>query len=132
MTGTGDYPRTVAPATGSETADAEHAVQLGLLEAAMTEVDAQSLEKASELVEQLHVYTQAHFMSEQLLLRMSARPGYDGHLEDHEQLMNELDQARTSLRESDFPGTLSVLRNHHAHLLDHIRSWDRTIEESPG
>ena len=131
MTGNVDLPRTVAPATGSETADAEHGVQLALLEAAITAVGNLSHDTAPELVDQLHEYTQAHFMSEQLLLRQSARPNYDGHLEDHERLMKELDGARQLLTDGDYPGTLSALRAHHSKLLDHIRSWDRTIEETP-
>jgi hemerythrin len=131
MAGNADLPGTVAPATGSETADAEHAVQLGLLEAAIAAVNASSRETAPELMDQLHEYTQAHFMSEQVLMRQSARPNYDGHLEDHERLMEELDGARRLLQAGDYPGTLAALRSHHSRLLDHIRSWDRTIEAAP-
>ncbi|MBT8048188.1 MAG: hemerythrin family protein [Xanthomonadales bacterium] len=131
MTGAKDLPRSVAPATGSRTVDDEHNVQLGLLDAAVSAVDRQSFDQAWQLVEQLHEYTQAHFMSEQLLLRQSARPNYDGHLEDHERLMNELDQARQFLRKDDYSATLSALRSHHSHLIDHIRSWDRSIAEPP-
>lgn len=80
-------------------------------------------------MEQLHGYTQVHFMSEQLLMRRAARANYDSHIEDHELLMKELDEARDLLVGGDHAGACERLQSHQAHLLGHIRSWDRSVEE---
>lgn len=124
-----DLPSKPAPTTGSGSVDAEHGIQLGLLEAALNALDAGEA-MAQELVDQLHGYTQMHFMSEQLLMRLSARPNYDGHLEEHEKLMQEMDEVRVLLRQEDMAGAATRLELHEKHLLDHIRSWDRSISDS--
>lgn len=121
-----DLPSKPAPATGSDSVDAEHGIQLGLLEAALNALDAGAA-MAQELVDQLHGYTQMHFMSEQLLMRLSARPNYDGHLEEHEKLMQDMDEVRTLLQKADTVGAAARLQLHEQRLLDHICSWDRSI-----
>ena len=129
MTGANKLPFKAAPATGSRTVDDEHGVQLGLLDAALSAFDPGGTGNAAELMDQLYIYTQAHFMSEQLLLRLAARANYDAHIEDHELLMKELDETRILMGRGDHAGARDRLRSHHSHLLDHIRSWDRSIKD---
>jgi hemerythrin len=129
MTGANKLPFKPAPSTGSQSVDAEHGVQLGLLDAAISAFDPEGSGDAAELIDQLHIYTQAHFMSEQLLLRLAARANYDAHIEDHELLMKELDETRILLGRGNHAGARDRLRSHHGHLLDHIRSWDRSIKD---
>ena len=129
MTGANKLPFKIAPSTGSQTVDVEHGVQLGLLDAALSAFDPEGSGDAAELMSKLYEYTQAHFMSEQLLMRLAARANYDAHIEDHELLMTELDEAKALLARGDRAGAGDRLRSHHSHLLDHIRSWDRSVTD---
>ncbi len=76
-------------------ADAEHHVQLGLAqtlcEAAGTGVDAAL---TREILDQLVAYSDVHFISEQLLMRLCGYPGYDDHVSDHDRLIRELEVAK--------------------------------------
>jgi hemerythrin-like metal-binding protein len=120
-------PSKPAPPTGSGTVDAEHGVQLGLLEAALAAL-ADEAASARQLVEQLSVYTQTHFLSEQLLMRLAARSNYEGHLDQHELLMQDLDAVGELLERGDLAGAAARLKAHETQLLEHIRSWDRSVE----
>jgi hemerythrin len=130
------------PATGSPGIDAEHGIQLGLLQAALawlatpdsghdsghgTDRDSDKSADASELVEQLVTYSQAHFLSEQLLMRLAARSNYEGHVQQHEELMQDLDAVRTRMQSGDHAAVATLLRAHERRLLEHIRSWDLAV-----
>ncbi|MCX7240283.1 MAG: hemerythrin family protein [Burkholderiales bacterium] len=71
--------------------DREHEVQLGLLEALCQAVregrDAQSV--ALNLA-QLRSYSEAHFASEELLMRLKSYEDYAAHVEDHERMLDAL------------------------------------------
>jgi hemerythrin len=129
MTGANKLPFKTAPSTGSQTVDAEHGVQLGLLDAALSAFDPEGDSDAAELMNQLHAYTQVHFMSEQLLMRLAARANYDAHIEDHELLLTELDEVRALLARGNRTDARDRLIAHHSHLLDHIGSWDRSVSD---
>ena len=53
-----ELPTRPAPATGSETIDAEHGIQLGLVEASLSALSSEA-DDASALVEQLFTWTEA-------------------------------------------------------------------------
>lgn len=123
-------PSTTAPPTGSAATDAEHGIQLGLLDASISALS-RNASNAGELVEQLYTYSEAHFLSEQLLLRMSARSNYEGHVEQHGELMQDLQGVRAELQNGRPAAAQSALQDHRERLLEHIRSWDRSIEGAP-
>lgn len=128
-------PSAAAPTTGSAAIDAEHAIQLGLLRAAQAQLDRgddprQSSDEAAhatELVEQLFTYSEAHFLSEQLLMRLAARPNYEGHVLQHEELMQDLEAVRECTQKGDRAAAATRLRVHEERLLAHIRSWDQSV-----
>ena len=128
-------PSAAAPTTGSPGIDAEHAIQLGLLRAAQAQLDrgddpGQGSDEAAnttELVEQLFTYSEAHFLSEQLLMRLAARPNYEGHVLQHEELMQDLDAVRECTQQGDRAAAAARLRVHEERLLAHIRSWDQSV-----
>jgi hemerythrin len=122
-----DLPTKLVPITGSTAMDAEHGVQLGLLEASLTALST-CADSAPELVDQLITYTQAHFLSEQLLMRLAAPPNYEGHVQEHEYLLQQLDTVRSKLISRDYADAASHLKEHEIHLLQHIRTWDRSVE----
>jgi hemerythrin len=125
------YPSRPAPPTGSATTDAEHGIQLGLLDATLSAL-ASDAPDAGELLDQLHAYSEAHFLSEQLLMRMAARANYEGHVDQHTVLMQDLEKARTELNEEQYEAARTTLEDHHARLLAHIQSWDQSVEDPPG
>lgn len=131
MTQTEGFPTRPAPPTGSATADAEHGIQLGLLDATLSAL-ANGTGEMGELLDQLHAYSEAHFLSEQLLMRMAARANYEGHVEEHTRLMQDLETAGTELNKGQREAAHATLQAHQARLLDHIRSWDQSVEDPPG
>lgn len=122
-----EFPSRPAPSTGSDTIDAEHGIQLGLVEASLAALSGDT-ESAPELVEQLFTYTQAHFLYEQLLMRRTARPHYDGHVQEHDRLIQQLHVVRDHTRDTDFAEAAAQLKAHEGDLIEHIRSWDMSIE----
>ena len=77
-------------ASNAET-DREHQVQLGLLQAlcsaARDNCDAASV---AEILEQLIAYSEAHFMSEELLMRLKSYDDYEDHVDDHIHMLDVL------------------------------------------
>ena len=122
-----ELPSRPAPATGSETIDAEHGIQLGLVEASLSALSGDT-DSAQNLVEQLFTWTEAHFLYEQLLMRRSAQPHYEGHVQEHNRLMQQLHAVRERTRDTDYAEAASLLRAHEADLIEHISSWDMSLE----
>lgn len=71
--------------------DREHALQLELVRsfraAAAKGVELGAL---SGILERLADYTNAHFLAEQLLMRLRAYPGYAAHVQEHDRLIEQL------------------------------------------
>lgn len=71
--------------------DREHAVQLSLLRALCTAAgENQDASVVGEILDQLISYSEAHFMSEELLMRMKSYEDYEDHVEDHVQMLDAL------------------------------------------
>ncbi len=73
---------------GADNIDAEHRVQLGLIDAlrdAVRQGDKRAV--VGEILDQLIAYSELHFVSEQLLMRLYAYPDYEDHSQDHEALI---------------------------------------------
>ena len=120
------FPKAPAPRVEAEQANAEHGIQLGLIKAAMEAVG-EGHSQSPELMNQLVDYTEMHFMSEQLLMRMSPRPNYDAHLAEHERMLGDLEEIASLLVEGSPAEALKGLGKHEKDVLDHICSWDRSI-----
>ncbi|MFA5083556.1 MAG: hemerythrin family protein [Hydrogenophilaceae bacterium] len=79
--------------TASAVMDHEHAIQTGLVEALCTAVEkGDEPARVDEILTQLVAYSSAHFMSEELLMRLVSYDDYDDHVADHIHMMDELDQ----------------------------------------
>lgn len=73
--------------------DREHQIQLGLLQALCGAVDAQrDAASVREILDQLYAYSEAHFMSEELLMRLKSYDGYEDHVDDHIHMLEALRQ----------------------------------------
>lgn len=112
-----------------EAVDAEHDAQIGLVEALMAAVEnpAQA-PAAAELVEQLQSFCSAHFMSEELLMRLCAYPGYDDHVSDHERTLEALAAIAGALQ-GERDAALMQLAEVKGFLTRHIRSRDAAFTD---
>lgn len=70
--------------------DVEHALQMQLVEALRTALDAGDVAAAQEAFGRLDDVTNAHFLAEQLLMRLHAYPDHDAHVQEHDRLVAEL------------------------------------------
>jgi hemerythrin len=113
------------PAAGSVTMDNEHRVQIGLilaLEQGLTQ--GKSLDELKAIVDQLVAYTDMHFMSEQLLMRLYAYPEIGEHTASHDKLIEQAGKIATDFhasKDSNMSADLLLLKQW---LLDHIRTED--------
>ena len=69
---------------------AEHALQYKLLAEAEQALTTNRIEDARIAVQQLYSYSDAHFGSEQVIMRLHAYPGYHAHLREHGDLLAAL------------------------------------------
>ena len=109
--------------------DSEHAVQMELLREVERAVAALDRETALTLMKRLDDYTDAHFASEQILMRLHAYPNYAAHEAEHGQLLAEFRRLHKRVAfddRADLQGALSNLRRW---LLTHIQTSDKTFAE---
>lgn len=72
--------------------DAEHQVQMRLLMALQAAIrDQRPAAETGEIRHQLTDFCRAHFLSEELLMRLHAYPDYDDHVNEHEQMLDALE-----------------------------------------
>ena len=82
-----------------ETMEAEHHVQFGLIQALQDAVTARRDGPTVEAVlERLIDYSEAHFLSEELLMRLASYDEFEAHAEQHRQLLEALRQAQEAFR----------------------------------
>ena len=76
--------------------DHEHEVQLGLLQALCSAAAENSdAAVAGEILERLLAYSEAHFTSEELLMRLKSYDEYEDHLDDHNHMVEVLQDIAT-------------------------------------
>lgn len=109
--------------------DREHSVQIELLREVERAVHALDRDTALTLMKRLDDYTDAHFASEQILMRLHAYPNYATHEGEHGQLLAEFRRIHTRLAfddRADLAQSLSGLRRW---LLTHIQTADRAFAD---
>ena len=116
-------------ASPPEQLDAEHRVQLELLRALDAAIqgphDAASLDA---ILDQYISYSELHFMSEQLVMRLYAYPDYDDHVRRHEDLIERMRRMRAYRDAGDDQGLAAAAAEQKAQLLGHIRASDRNFD----
>ena len=121
----------VAPArTGEKSIDSEHDVQLQLLDSlAETLNKTDGLEAASYILEQFIEFSDMHFLSEQLVMRLHGYPGYEPHLEEHTRLMKKVREIRARTQKGETHISLELIQGLRDWLLTHIASEDIAFGE---
>ncbi len=115
---------------GNKTIDAEHDLQLQLLDSL-----SQALAKGGEfaptrhILEQFIEFSDMHFLSEQLVMRLHGYPGYEAHLEQHTLLMKKIRQIREEIVRGEKGSTLQLMLELRDWLLTHIATEDAAFGE---
>jgi hemerythrin len=108
--------------------DAEHALQIGLVEALGRAVaEGKSREVADEILEKLLDYTRVHFLAEELMMRMEGYPGYEAHHAEHGELLAELQKLRAAYEGGALPMTHVAVDGLRSWLAGHVRTQDRAL-----
>lgn len=127
-----DVPTTPPSASPHDASniDNEHRIQLGMLKALCEAVESgEPAEKIHEILDQLTAYSELHFMSEELLMRMYSYPDYDDHVLDHEAMTERLKQIMQRYTEGQNSMALQTANEMQEFLLGHINSRDQALSE---
>jgi hemerythrin len=113
---------------GEKTIDAEHDLQMQLLDSL-----SQSIERGGDLspmkyiLEQFIEFSDMHFLSEQLVMRLHGYPGYEPHLEEHTRLMKKVREIRANLMKGENQPSLVLVAELKEWLITHIATEDVTF-----
>ena len=106
--------------------DAEHVLQVQILGAISDALREGDREQARALIRQLEDVTAAHFIAEQLLMRLHAYPAYQAHQHEHDRLIEELQRLEAQIADgaNDAPATTRSLERW---LVHHILTADKAF-----
>lgn len=108
--------------------DVEHGLQIGLVNALEDAVAAgRERELADGILERLHDYTRVHFLAEELMMRLDGFPGYEAHVEEHDDLVKQLESIRAVYAAGDRSVTLEAVHTLRTWLSGHVRTQDRAF-----
>jgi hemerythrin-like metal-binding protein len=116
---------TLAVRVGEKSIDAEHDLQMQLLDSL-----AQAIQRGGELspmkyiLEQFIEFSDMHFLSEQLVMRLHGYPGYEPHLEEHTRLMKKVREIRSNLLQGESAPSLVLVQELRQWLTAHIAQED--------
>jgi len=115
---------------GEPTIDAEHDLQMQLLDSL-----SMALEKGGDfapvkyILEQFIEFSDMHFLSEQLVMRLHAYPAYETHLEQHTRLMKKVREIRDCLFRGEQQPSLQLVHELRDWLITHIATEDVAFGE---
>ena len=84
--------------TGEKIIDAEHDLQMQMLDSLSKSIEeGGDASPANYILEQFIEFSDMHFLSEQLVMRLHSYPGYEPHLEEHTRLMKKVREIREGI-----------------------------------
>jgi len=110
---------------GEKMIDAEHDLQMQLLDSL-----SQAIQRGGEIspmkyiLEQFIEFSDMHFLSEQLVMRLHRYPGYEPHLEEHTRLMKKVREIRANLIKDERQPSLALVEELRTWLIEHIATED--------
>ena len=123
-------PETNPGTLGVSALDGEHRLQLDLLDALRQAVEAgRPSGDVAEILDQLVEYSNAHFLAEQLVMRLHAYPLFDAHVQEHDRLIAHGRRIRDAVSAGETQATVALLDELRAWLLGHIDGMDRSYAE---
>jgi hemerythrin len=114
--------------TGVDSMDTEHRLQVSLVNA-LDELVRQGMETSLivKTIEQLVDFTNVHFLSEELMMRLYAYPQHDAHKMEHGRLVEQVEETRRRLEAGDQKPALESIDGLRRWLVDHIKSMDQAF-----
>ena len=110
--------------------DSEHGVQLGLLHALCQAVrEGREVDAILLSLQQLRSYSQAHFASEELLMRMKSYDEYAAHVADHQNMLDALEEIATNLAQGKANLNAGNVEDVLGFIEKHIATRDRHFAE---
>ena len=115
---------------GEKSIDTEHDLQMQILDSL-----SESLQKGGDfssaryILEQFIEFSDMHFLSEQLVMRLQSYPDYERHLEAHTELMKKVREIRDSVFRGENAPSLQLVQELRDWLLNHIASEDVAFGE---
>ena len=120
-----------APAkVGEQSIDTEHDLQMQLLDSL-----SRTLEKSADfssvrhVLEQFIEFSDMHFLSEQLVMRLHSYPAYEPHLVEHTRLMKKVREIREKVVRGEMLPSLQLVHELREWLLTHIATEDVAFGE---
>jgi hemerythrin len=115
--------------TGVDEMDREHALELQIVRSIQRALAGGKMEELPQLLEKLEDFTNAHFLAEQLLMRLHAYPGFEAHQQEHDELMEELRELGRQLMADDTTDPVRQAEKLEQWLIRHIQSEDQALAE---
>ena len=113
--------------TGVDEMDREHALELQIVRSIQTALAGGDRSELPQLLEQLEDFTNAHFLAEQLLMRLHSYPVFEAHQREHDDLMEELKGLGQKLLADDSADPARTAENLERWLITHIQSEDQAL-----
>jgi hemerythrin-like metal-binding protein len=110
------------------TVDAEHRVEVALLDA-LEDAIRRDLgpNRINEILAQLIDHATVHFISEQMLMRLTAYPGYEAHALEHDHLLELAQTLQDRVDAGNVRPTLASIESVRAALAKHMEGQDLTF-----
>lgn len=116
--------------TGENTIDAEHDLQMQLLDALLKALErGGDFSPVKHILDQFIEFSDMHFLSEQLVMRLHGYPGYEPHLEEHTRLMKKVREIRENVFRGERAPSLQLVHELRNWLLNHISTEDVAFGE---
>ena len=111
--------------------DGEHRLEFDLIRALQEASDQRrDPEVVTPILDQLIDFTEAHFLSEELLMRLASYDGYSEHAEEHQELLESLKGIQQRYNSTGQPEYVAqVARSAMAFLTRHVRTSDARFAE---
>lgn len=115
---------------GIASMDQEHAGQLSLLNDLKAAVRSGADDRlVYALLNELVEHTNLHFLSEQLAMRLHAYEAYESHFLEHERLLAEVQNLKSSLAAGTATDKHRLIEALRSWLVVHIQTADKTLAE---
>ena len=115
--------------TGNREMDEEHALQLRLLHELVQNVESGDGPAALEIFDRLEQFTGAHFLAEELLMRLHAYPQFEAHGAEHTRFVEDLKALRVQLEDGQDGAVKDEADALARRLVAHIATADNALGE---
>jgi len=110
----------------TQSIEGEHRFQIQLINLLNDAVEAgKPKEEISSVLTQLYAYSEAHFMSEELLMRLDSYDEYQSHVDEHQEMVQMLKDMVHNVDNGNLNLLPGKVQSALAFLVNHINTSDR-------